>query len=193
MNPLDFDLTLGLRGSDGFRKSIPPEALAAVLQLSTSTIRNALRVLLFGPEEPVHNPPNDSRFVPLRNRSRKVIMSDMTCMTCHEHEEIFNSCHDMMGEGSPREGGRIECEPLLVELARSLGPDANLSYLRSLLHDHSTDLLREALRRAMEIPDHQIRRSRGAAFTAIVRILVREEWREDPRTRRPSHDPPPHA
>lgn len=63
---------------------------------------------------------------------------------------------------------------LAHELAAALQDEANLAAFVALTRRYPHWLLMEALRRTLAIPDERIRKSRGALFTAIVRILARE-------------------
>lgn len=72
------------------------------------------------------------------------------------------------------EGQRSDLQSLADYLATQLGDHANIAALRVLVGRYPRSLLAEALRRTQAIPEDKIRKSRGAAFTAIVRILARE-------------------
>lgn len=119
-----------------------------------------------------------------------------------------------VGEGTIGEGKRFDvhtnvetkyfeterCRPATVdklqpseqafveELALTLQDGANLGALKVLATKNPRWLLEEALRRTMAIPATRIRKSRGACFTAIVRILTMEHGHQKPR--RPGDDVP---
>jgi hypothetical protein len=69
-------------------------------------------------------------------------------------------------------GEDLSDEEFVHRLASHLGDGANIGWLRKLAAMHPRSLLQDALERAMAVPAHQIRKSRGAYFTGIVRILT---------------------
>ncbi len=58
-------------------------------------------------------------------------------------------------------------------LADRLSDHANIALLRVLAAQHPRELLEDALRRTMAIPAATIRKTRGACFTGVVRLLAR--------------------
>jgi hypothetical protein len=68
-------------------------------------------------------------------------------------------------------GDEIDDEEYLHGLAEKLGDQANLRALRVLARRHPRAILDEAMRRTLAIPSERIKKSRGACFTAIVRVL----------------------
>ena len=72
---------------------------------------------------------------------------------------------------------KMEEEPTEMDpeaITRTLGDDANVTAITSLVADVPVALVRAALDQALSVPGYQLRSHRAALFTAIVRRLVRE-------------------
>lgn len=60
-------------------------------------------------------------------------------------------------------------EKLAHELADTLGDQEALPFYRDLVQQYSESFLRERLKRVMSIPPGQIRKTRGALFTYLIK------------------------
>lgn len=167
-------LSLSVTISDGeFSNTIPAVVLAAAFQIPPRTCCNVLQNLLFETSYPHPDAPVD-------NFSGEGTIGEGE--RSETLEEIYISKRSRtLGGGL---GEDIRAERLAENLACALGDRRSLAGFYKLARTYPHDLLQEAERRTMLIPDAQVRRTRGALFTAIVRKLADCGWVQETQTRR---------
>lgn len=78
-------------------------------------------------------------------------------------------------EGGPGETQGRELELRAMALADALCDPSSLAFFRRVVETVSPELIREALVAALDVPRRELRRSRGAYFTAVLRRLRRHQ------------------
>jgi hypothetical protein len=159
------DITITLvRG--GVERTVTPEALAS--ELGLESVRPALLALLLRPLRPSGEPTEGERsFVP--NVNVENILPE------NVPERSFSTEHEASSK---------RAHALAEQLARELDDRGSLPWFERVATALDEQVVTDALARALQVPEHMIRRSRAAYFTAIVAPLLR---------RVPDADRPPHA
>lgn len=61
-----------------------------------------------------------------------------------------------------------EQEKLAVEIAHALNDMGSIQSHRKMVNTYSEEYLRDKLMKALSMPEHKIRKSRGALYTSLV-------------------------
>lgn len=184
------DLEIVIR-YDGIARVYPLASLAAALRLPTAVLRARIDALLkagddlstgdlaYGPSREssscsimMEEEPTEMVVVgPANHASPKENNSDPSNHTGVVQNQAMVATMVRCPRASPASSDR----PLAPEaIARTLGDDANVTAITSLIADVPVSLVRAALDQALAVPGHRLRGPRAALFTAIVRRLVHE-------------------
>ena len=161
---LDVVIRLGDRS-----RTVPPESLAAVLRLPSSSIRMSLARLLFASSDQCAESEPAATREPTEgvgNAPSETLVSDVP-------ERPDNSPRRERCGGERRgsgEGG--ESPPDAMTLADALDDHAHLAALEALVAQHPASLLRTALTITLARPASSIQSTRGAYFTGVLRRLA---------------------
>ena len=156
----------------GRERVLPPEAIAAVLRLAPDAVRSALAELAFagdavdnGVERQRSAPSSSVDGVATIDRDERFVSFESRSLS----ERIVSNAQSFDAAVSR------DVDSYVTHLADQLGDHAGFAALARLVASHSRSLLDEALRRTLAIRPEHVRRSRGAAFTSIVRALARAD------------------
>lgn len=72
----------------------------------------------------------------------------------------------------------LQPDALAYEIAKALNDHDALPLYKSYVERYSPQFLRDTLNKVMSIPEHKIRRTRGALFTFLVQNNGRRGYRD---------------
>ncbi len=176
MSDSRFEFEITIRSGESVRR-VPVASLAAVFRVPVADARTALAILAYGPNVPVDNV-DASKKSDVRDPACDPSDGDSPRDTLEAHEgndrsETFRE--NISSERYVPNERSIDARTRARELAIQLDDVANVAAIEQLVRMHARDTIDEALGRTLAIPSERIRKSRGAAFTAIVRILAEEK------------------
>lgn len=162
MTPAPPDIEILLRLGTTERR-VPLVAIAAVLRVQPSALRDALGRLLLGahPIVPVvegEPTEGEERFVSIISFRERT-------------ERSFDQVVSTKGGGAGEENTARPVNPTAEDLAAALDDWSSLGHLRLLAARYPSALLDDALRRTLAVPRDRIRKTRGAYFTGVVKAL----------------------
>ncbi len=150
--PLTDALAVSIR--EGTRETrVPLVALAAVFRVRPRELAARLRTLVGSVQGRLHEGE------PTEGESDRSLPE--------RHNSPLRSIEGVGGAG----GGGTPIDPDAI--SRALGDEAGIAAIRRLVAQAPSELVELALARTLAIPASQIRRSRGAYFSTVLRGLLR--------------------
>ncbi len=150
-------------------RTVPPESLAAALRLPSVTIRTSLARLLFASFDP------DTICDPAAPREPTEGVGNVGSETSVPNVSDPNKTWERRERNGGERGGlgeRGESPLAAVGLAAALEDHAHLAALQALIAAYPADLVRAALTITLARPASNIRTTRGAYFTGVLRTLA---------------------
>lgn len=184
------DLEIVIR-YDGIARVYPLASLAAALRLPTAVLRARIDALLKAGDD---LSTGDLAYGPSRESSSCSIMMEEEPTEMVVVGPTIHTIPKENNSGPTNHRGVVPNQTMIAAVARrpsasassserpldpeaitrTLGDDANVTAITSLVADVPVALVRAALDQALSVPGYQLRSHRAALFTAIVRRLVRE-------------------
>jgi len=176
--PIDVVITVELGGR---RRQITATALASALGKSAASVREGLLRLLYQGSLGHVPAPGDDEYPQEEGDSRGRSLPSVRKRNGDKQIRSYPFGED----GGPGEETPIavdKSERLADYLADVLRDDKSLAFYKLVAAAVPHEVVREALDRALDVPRHQVRRSRAAIFTALVLPHLRAHRRGAPGT-----------
>ncbi len=161
--PVDIEIVVRLGSVE---RRVPLVALAAIVRVPTSTLRDAFASFLFAGSDGVDAAPDAVPVV--GGRGERFI----SIVSFHERERSLQKIVSTKGGGAGEENTNRPATLTAEQLAAALDDWPSIGHLRQLVAHHAPALLEDALRRTLAVDRDRIRKTRGAYFTGVVRALA---------------------